>query len=97
MNGTTTEETLAILWIPPIITSAASTVTITAAATVAQEYSVPKMETICSLFGSKNDFVAEAIPFTCVMVPIPSAPAQHAKNANSLPSHFHFLPIPFSM
>ena len=97
INGTITEETLAILLMPPMTTSPTNRATTIAVITVTIEYSVPRMFTACFISGSKKLFVAEAIPLTCVNVPIPMRPTQVAKTAKHLASHFHFLPMPFSI
>ena len=97
INGTTTSDTLEILWIPPITTSPTQSVRISPAITVAQEYSPLNSATVCAIFGSKKFLTAEAILFTCVNVPIPNKPTPAPKNANSFASHFQFFPIPFSI
>ena len=97
INGTTTWDTFAILWIPPRTTSPTHTVSIRHATTVAQEYVFPKSATVCALSGSKKLVTADEIPFTCVKVPIPKSPTPAPKNAKIFASHLHCFPIPFSM
>ena len=64
MNGTTIEVTLAILFSPPITTSAVKNATTIAVITVAIEYSDPNKCTVFCVSGSKTFFTADAIPFT---------------------------------
>lgn len=98
INGTTISDTFAILFMPPMITSAAQSVTSTPPITVAQVKLFSPIENAMWLaFGSKKLFTALVIPLICVIVHIPSRPARTPKTANNFASHFHFAPIPFSM
>ena len=97
MNGTTTCATLEILCKPPISTSATKIVRMMPEITTLHEYSLPNNCTICVLSASKNPFTALVIPLICVNVPIPNRPTHIPITANTFASHFHFLPIPFSM
>ena len=98
INGTMISDTFAILFMPPMITSAAQSVTSTPPITVAQVKLFSPIENAMWLAsGSKKLFTALVIPFTCVNVPIPNNPTPAPKNANIFASHFHFAPIPFSM
>ena len=97
IKGTTTCDTLAILLIPPIRTRATNTVRTIPAITTATLVSLPKILITFTLSELKKLPTALVIPFTCVNVPIPIRPTHTPKNANILPSHFHFLPIPFSI
>jgi hypothetical protein len=64
IKGTMIDETVAIRFMPPMTTRATRTATTTAVITVTIEYSVPKTLTGLFMSGSKNPFVAEAMPFT---------------------------------
>ena len=93
-----TVVTVAILLMPPMITSAAKSVTMIATAIVTAVISL-SAPIVNSVSAWKNVSAAEAIPLICVMVPIPKAPAMQPNSANSLPSHLAFQPylslIPF--
>ena len=102
MKGTMISETLAIRWMPPMMTRAAQTVTMRPTTMVVTVISTaaspePMVKTTWALSGSKKFWAAEVMPLIWVMVPIPRAPARTAKRENSLPIHFQLLPMPFSM
>ncbi|MPN39917.1 hypothetical protein SDC9_187451 [bioreactor metagenome] len=97
IKGTMTCATLAILFKPPIITRPANKVTNTPDNITAQEYSLPKRDTVKALLGSKKLLTAEVMPLIWVKVPIPRSPQMVPKKANTLASHFQFGPMPVSM
>ena len=63
IKGTSFSEILAILDIPPMITTITIAVTTIAAITVAMDTSFPKILTVCSILGSAKFCTADAIPF----------------------------------
>ena len=103
MKGTTISETLAIRLMPPMMTRPAQTVTIRPTTMVVMVMGVSlvvpaaRVKTTWALSGSKKFWAAEVMPLIWVMVPMPRAPARTPNRAKSLPIHFHFLPMPFSI
>ena len=102
MKGTMIWETLAMRLMPPMITRAAARVTSTPATMVVTVMAAalspwPMVKTTWLISGSKKFWAAEVMPFTWVMVPMPSRPAVAPRKAKVLASHFQFLPMPRSM
>ncbi len=74
-----------------MMTVAANAVTSRPVMAVVHEMEFPPRLINSGAFGVRRA-MADVIPFTCVMVPIPRSPASTPKIANKTASHFMFQP-----